>query len=79
MLDISLISKAQLHYSCLKTIHLPNTTKGELKKSFSHGEKANWTITLYFKRMLLYTLPKIQKIHQKGDLQLVFQIQFFTY
>lgn len=35
LLGISLISNAQLHYSCLKIIQLPNTTEGGLKKSLS--------------------------------------------
>lgn len=71
LLGISLISNAQLHYSCLKIIQLPNTTEGGLKKSLSTDETANWTVTFYFKRMLLNKLTKIQQTQQReGEIPL---------
>lgn len=71
LLGISLISNAQLHYSCLKIIQLPNTTEGGLKKSLSTDEAANWTVTFYFKRMLLNKLTKIQQTQQReGEIPL---------
>lgn len=64
LLDVSLISNAQLHYSCLKITQLPNTTECGLTKSSPHSETVDFHLLFSKDAYCVYCL-NTQKVQQR--------------